>query len=232
MKRPDRAVRVLVEPGEVPHHEFLVAGRMLDLAAAQGVDDVPRRRVVLVVAHGDPGGSVRLHLLKWPFEPEILGTVQIARPLGDERDVDALDDVVAGVQVDPLDPAGSAVAVVELDVGRVDAVGATDGSHRIPVALVDRRLGCPQRRHRLTGVAHVAEGLRVDAARESTPTVFGLRPDGGHPGERHRPPVGAHGERQVREARRQLAVHERAQRPLRADQATDDVVRAVPKVPP
>ena len=226
---PQRAVGIRVEPDEFAHLELLAAGRMIHLVGPKRVDDVAGRTSGSVAADCNPDGSVLLDVVQDVVEPQILGAVKVADAIGDELDVDRLDDVVPGIQAYPLDPAGAAVAVVEADVHGVHRVAPQDRRHRVAVALVDRRLRRPQRSHRLPRVAHGLQRLGVDAAHQPAAAVFGLGADGGHPGQRHRRPVGAHGERNGREARRQLAVVERAKRPLGPGRPGDEAVGSVPE---
>jgi hypothetical protein len=62
------------------------------------------------VAYRDPQRAFLLNRFENVVEPQILGTVDVAGPLGDELDVDRLDDVVADVCLDPFDAASAAGA--------------------------------------------------------------------------------------------------------------------------
>ena len=200
---------------------------MIHLAGTQRVDHVALRRACRIPAKRHPQRAVRFHLLEGVLQPQRLRAVQIAHAVRHEVDVDGLHRVVGRGRVDALDTARALVAVVEANVHGVHRVAPAHRRHGVAVALVDGGQGRPQRGDRLASVAHGGEGLGVDAAHQALAPVFGLRADGGDAGQRHGLAVRPHRERDVGEARRQLAVHEGAQRPLRTVGRGDDVVRPI-----
>ena len=170
-EHPQRTVGAGRQPGEIPDHDLLAARGVIAPVLPQRVDRVPVGSRC-AVRQGNVDRPVRFALFEGAEPPERPRAMQVADAFGDESLVDLLDQVVAGGRIHAIDAPAAIVAVVKLYVGGIDRVAAQYGGHCITEALVDGRLGRPQRRDRPTSIPHVDERPGHDAPDQALPPVL------------------------------------------------------------